>query len=71
MFLLHVSFTVSYTEDEPNFPPQNNLILQQKVSTILDKNVKKNARCMINFRILPPKARFTQDTPPFPPKKQC
>ena len=39
--------------------------------TILDKNVKKNARCMFHFRILPPKARFTQDTRPSPPKKQC
>ena len=37
-------------------------------NTILDKNVKKNARCMFNFRILPSKARFTQDTPPSPPK---
>ena len=43
--------------------------LQQ--STILDKNVKKNARFMFNFRILPSKARLTQDTPPSPPKKQC
>ena len=31
---------------------------------ILDKNVKKNVRCMSNFRILPSKARFTQDTSP-------
>ena len=37
-------------------------------STILDKNVKKNARCMFNFRILPSKARLTQDTPPSPQK---
>ena len=41
------------------------------ITTILDKNVKKNARSMFNFRILPSKARFTQDTPPSPPKKQC
>ena len=34
----------------------------------LDKNVKKNARCMFNFRILPSKGRFTQDTSPFPQK---
>ena len=40
----------------------------QALATILDKNVKKNARYMFNFRILPSKARFTQDTPP-PPKK--
>ena len=38
-------------------------------ATILDKNVQKNARYMFNFRILPSKARFTQDTPPSPPKK--
>ena len=37
-------------------------------ATILDKNVKKNARYMFNFRILPSKARFTQDTPPSPQK---
>ena len=44
---------------------------KKKTTTILDKNVKKNARYMFNFRILPSKARFTQDTPPSPPKKQC
>ena len=32
--------------------------------TILDKNVKNNARYMFNLRILPSKARFTQDTLP-------
>ena len=33
MFLCYpVNFTGSYTEDEPNFPRQNNLILQKKVS---------------------------------------
>jgi len=37
-------------------------------STILDINVKKNAPCMFNFRLLPSKARFTQDTNPSPPK---
>ena len=31
-FTLPVSFTGSYTEDEPNFRRQNNLILQKKVS---------------------------------------
>ena len=31
VFTLPVSFTGSYTEDEPNFPHQNNLILQKKV----------------------------------------
>ena len=30
MHTLPVSFTGSYTEDGPNFPPQNNLILQKK-----------------------------------------
>ena len=40
------------------------------VATILDKNVKKNARSMSNFRTLPSKAWFTQDTSPSPPKKQ-
>ena len=44
------------------------LSLRFQVATILDKNVKKNARFMFNFRILPSKARFTQDTPPSPPK---
>ena len=33
-FTLTVSFTDSYTEDEPNFPLQNNLILQKKVSGV-------------------------------------
>ena len=33
-FTLPVSLTGSYTEDEPNFPPQNNLILQKKVSGV-------------------------------------
>ena len=42
--------------------------VQYLENTILDKNVKKNARYMFNFRILPSKARFTQDTPP-PQKK--
>ena len=30
VFTLPVSFTGSYTEDKPNFPQQNNLILQKK-----------------------------------------
>ena len=38
------------------------------VATILDKNVKKNACSMSNFRTLPSKARFTQDTSPSPQK---
>ena len=42
--------------------------VQYLENTILDKNVKKNARYMFNFRILPSKARFTQDTPPSPQK---
>ena len=43
-------------------------ILQYLENTIFDKNVKKNARCMSNFRILPSEARFTQDTSPSPPR---
>ena len=31
VFTLPVSFTGSYTEDEPNVPRQNNLIQQKKV----------------------------------------
>ena len=42
--------------------------VQYLENTILDKNVKKNARYMFNFRILPSKARFTQNTPPSPQK---
>ena len=34
VFTIPVSFTGSYTEDELNFPRQNNLILQKKVSDI-------------------------------------
>ena len=34
IFMLLMSFTGSYTEDEPNFPWQNNLILQKMVSGI-------------------------------------
>ena len=30
VFTLSVSFTGSYTKDEPNFPLQNNLILKKK-----------------------------------------
>ena len=32
VFTFPVSYTSSYTEDKPNFPRQNNLILQRKVS---------------------------------------
>ena len=42
--------------------------VQYPENTILDKNVKKNARCICNFRILPSKARFTQDIPHSPQK---
>ena len=31
-FTLNVSFTGSYNDNEPNFPQQNNLILQKKVT---------------------------------------
>ena len=34
LFPLSLSFTGSYTEDEPNFPWQNNLILQKTVSGV-------------------------------------
>ena len=34
VFTLAESFTGFYTEDEPNFPRQNNLILQKKVSGV-------------------------------------
>ena len=34
VFKLPVGFTGSYTEGEPNFPGQSNLILQKKVSGI-------------------------------------
>ena len=45
VFMLPVSFTSSYNEDEPNFPQQNNLILQKKVTRV-DKvvNVKDFSR---------------------------
>ena len=36
--------------------------------TILDKNVKKNTPRMFDFRILPSKDRYTQDTSPSPQK---
>ena len=41
VFMLPMSFTGCYTEDEPNFPQQSNLILQKKVSG-LDKVVNFN-----------------------------
>ena len=34
VFTLPVSFTGSYSEDEPNFPWQNNVILQKRVPGI-------------------------------------
>ena len=34
VFMLPVSFTASYTEDKPNCPRQNNLILQKTVSGV-------------------------------------
>ena len=33
-FTLSLSFTGSYTEEEPNFPWKNDLILQKKVSGV-------------------------------------
>ena len=38
VFILPVSFTGSYTKDEPKFPRQNDVILQKMV-TCLDKVV--------------------------------
>ena len=38
VFMLNVSFTGSYNNDEPNFPQQNNLTLQKKVTRV-DKAV--------------------------------
>ena len=34
VFTLNVSFTGSYNNDEPNFPQQNNLTLQKKVTGV-------------------------------------
>ena len=34
VFTLRVSFTGSYTENKPNFPRQNDLILHKKVSGV-------------------------------------
>ena len=31
VFTLPLSFTGCYTKNEPNFPPQNNLILQRRL----------------------------------------
>ena len=42
VFTLLVSFSGSYTEDEPNFPRQNSLILKKKVSGV-DKVVNFKA----------------------------
>ena len=45
VFMLPVSFTGSYTKDEPNFPRQNNVILKKMLSGI-DKvvNFKDSSR---------------------------
>ena len=42
VFTLPMSFIGSYTKDEPNFPRQNNLILQKMVSDV-DKVVNFKA----------------------------
>ena len=39
-------------------------------STILDKNVKKNAPCMFNFRLLPSKPGSLKILTPPPPQKK-
>ena len=51
VFILPVSFTGSYTGDEPNVPRQNDLILQQKVSGV-DKivNFKDFSRTSTEFK---------------------
>ena len=51
VFTLPVSFTGSYTRDEPNVPRQNNLILQKKVSGV-DKvvNFKDFPRTLTEFK---------------------
>ena len=47
------------------------LLKKVPYSTILDKNVKKNAQCMFNFRLLPSKPGSLKIlTPPPPPKKK-
>ena len=51
VFILPVSFTGSYTGDEPNVSRQNNLILQKKVSGV-DKVVNFNdfSRTLTEFK---------------------
>ena len=34
VFTLPMTFTGSFTEDEPNIPRQNNVIVQKKVSAV-------------------------------------
>ena len=45
MHTLPVSFTGSYTEDGPNFPPQNILILQKKSKVAGDNNIFPHVSC--------------------------
>ena len=52
VFTLQVSFIGSYTEDEPDFPPWNNLILQKTV--VWHRQFK-----VVNFKDLGIKASFT------------
>ena len=52
LFTLPRSFTGSYTEDEPKFPRQNNLLLQKMVSGV-DK--------VVNFKDLIKKSSTFQD----------
>ena len=65
-FTLSLSFTGSYTEDEPNFPWQNNLILQKKVSGV-DKVVnfkgflRPNKKKESTFQGPKPNSRTFQD----------
>ena len=42
--MLPVSFTGAYNEDKPNFPPQNNLILQKGYGIDKEVNFKDFSR---------------------------
>ena len=48
VFMLPMSFTGSYTKDEPNFPQQNNVILKKMLSGI-DK--------VVNFKDFPRRSK--------------
>ena len=51
VFTLPVSFTGSYTENKPNFPWQNDLILHKKVSGVYKVvNFKDFSRQLLKFK---------------------